>query len=62
MLQQQFFQKLVAAVSLGYENDSYFGTTPETLDTPSNRVDDYVFARSTIDLCVRGLVLSKHLL
>ena len=46
--QQQFFQKVVAAVSLGYENDSYFGTTPETLDTPSNRVDDYVFARSRL--------------
>ena len=46
--QHQFFQKLVAAVSLGYENDSYFGTTPETLDTPSNRVDDYVFARSRL--------------
>ena len=43
--QQQFFQKFVAAVSLGYENDSYFGTTP---DTPSNRVDDYVFARSRL--------------
>jgi hypothetical protein len=46
--QQQFFQKVVAAVSLGYENDSYFGTTPETLDTPSNRVDDFVFARSRL--------------
>ena len=45
--QQQFFQKFVAAVSLGYENDSYFGTTPEPY-TPSNRVDDYVFARSRL--------------
>ncbi|HEY5743291.1 MAG TPA: outer membrane beta-barrel protein [Terrimicrobiaceae bacterium] len=43
--QQQFFQRVVAAVSLGYENDSYFGTTP---DTPTNRVDDYVFARSRL--------------
>jgi hypothetical protein len=39
---QQFFQKLVAAVSFGYENDEYFGTTVET---PTDRVDNYVFVR-----------------
>ena len=41
-LSQQFFQKLVAAVSFGYENDEYFGTT---VDTPTDRVDNYVYAR-----------------
>lgn len=41
-LSQQFFQKLVAAVSFGYENDEYFGTTVET---PTNRVDNYVYVR-----------------
>ena len=41
-LSQQFFQKLVAAVSFGYENDEYFGTTA---DTPTDRVDNYVYAR-----------------
>ncbi len=41
-LSQQFFQKFVAALSFGYENDQYFGTTP---DTPTDRVDDYVFVR-----------------
>ena len=41
-VQQRFFQKLTAGVSFGYENDSYFGTTPET---PTRRVDDYVYAR-----------------
>jgi Putative beta-barrel porin 2 len=39
---QQFFQRLVASVGAGYENDSYFGTTPET---PTNREDNYVFVR-----------------
>jgi Putative beta-barrel porin 2 len=39
---QQFFQKLVAAVSFGYENDTYFGTTVET---PTNREDNYVYMR-----------------
>ncbi len=39
---QQFFQKLVAAVSFGYENDVYFGTT---VVTPTNRVDNYVYVR-----------------
>jgi hypothetical protein len=39
---QQFFQKLVAAVSFGYENDEYFGTT---VDTPTDRVDNYVYVR-----------------
>jgi hypothetical protein len=39
---QQFFQKLVAAVSFGYENDEYFGTTVET---PTDRVDNYVYVR-----------------
>jgi hypothetical protein len=41
-VQQRFLQKLVAALNLGYENDSYFGTTPET---PTERVDDYVYVR-----------------
>ena len=41
-LSQQFFQKLVAAVSFGYENDEYFGTT---VDTPTDRVDNYVYVR-----------------
>jgi hypothetical protein len=41
-LSQQFFQKLVAAVSFGYENDEYFGTTVET---PTDRVDNYVYVR-----------------
>ncbi len=41
-VQQRLLQKLVAALSLGYENDSYFGTTPET---PTERVDDYVYVR-----------------
>ena len=44
-VQQQFLQKLVAALNLGYENDSYFGTTPET---PTQRVDDYVYLRSRL--------------
>ncbi len=39
---QQFFQKVVAAVGFGYENDSYFGTT---VDTPTDRVDNYLFVR-----------------
>ena len=39
---QQFFQKVVAAVSFGYENDAYFGTTS---DTPTDRVDNYLFVR-----------------
>ena len=41
-ISQQFFQKVVAALSVGYENDTYFGTTTET---PTNRVDDYYFLR-----------------
>ena len=41
-ISQQFFQKVVAALSVGYENDTYFGTTTET---PTNRVDDYFFLR-----------------
>jgi hypothetical protein len=41
-LSQQFFQKLVAAVSFGYENDAYFGTT---VDTPTDREDNYVYVR-----------------
>jgi hypothetical protein len=41
-IQQRFLQKLVAGVSFGYENDSYFGTTPET---PTGRVDNYVYIR-----------------
>ena len=41
-VQQQFFQKFGAALSAGYENDQYFGTTPET---PTERVDNYVYVR-----------------
>jgi Putative beta-barrel porin 2 len=41
-ISQQFFQKVVAALSFGYENDAYFETTP---DTPTDRVDNYVFVR-----------------
>jgi Putative beta-barrel porin 2 len=41
-VQQRFFQKVVAAVNFGYENDSYFGTTP---GTETQRVDDYVYVR-----------------
>ena len=36
------FKNLLRRVNLGYENDSYFGTTPET---PTERVDDYVYVR-----------------
>ena len=39
---QQFFQRVVASVNFGFENDSYFGTTPET---PTNREDNYMFVR-----------------
>ena len=42
---QQFFQRVVTSVAFGYENDSYFGTTPET---PTNREDNYVFVRPRI--------------
>ena len=41
-VQQRFFQKVVAAVSFGFENDSYFGTTPET---QTQRVDNFVYIR-----------------
>lgn len=41
-VQQRFFQRLFGAVSFGYENDSYFGTTPET---PTQRVDNYLYVR-----------------
>jgi hypothetical protein len=41
-VQQRFLQRLFGAVSFGYENDSYFGTTPET---PTRRVDDYMYLR-----------------
>jgi Putative beta-barrel porin 2 len=41
-IQQRLFQKIVAAVHFGYENDTYFETTAET---PTNRVDDYFFVR-----------------
>jgi hypothetical protein len=41
-ISQGFFQKFVAALSFGYENDSYFETTA---DTPTDRVDNYVFIR-----------------
>ena len=44
-VQQRLLQKLVAGLNLGYENDSYFGTTPET---PTQRVDDYVYVRSRL--------------
>ena len=41
-VQQQFFQKFLAALSSGYENDAYFGTTPET---QTERIDNYVYVR-----------------
>jgi hypothetical protein len=41
-ISQQFFQKVVAALSFGYENDEYFATTS---DTSTDRVDNYVFVR-----------------
>ncbi len=41
-ISQGFFQKFVAALGFGYENDSYFETTA---DTPTDRVDNFVFIR-----------------
>jgi hypothetical protein len=41
-VQQQFFQKFAAELSSGYENDKYFGVTPEN---PTERVDNYVYVR-----------------
>jgi Putative beta-barrel porin 2 len=41
-VQQQFFQKFVAELSCGYENDTYFEATPER---PTERVDNYVYLR-----------------
>jgi hypothetical protein len=43
--QQRLFQKFIAGISVGYENDNYFGTTVDTL---SKRVDDYLFLRPKI--------------
>ena len=38
-------QKFTATVGVGYENDSYFGTTAET---PTDRVDNYLFVRPSL--------------
>ncbi len=44
-VQQRFLQKFTATVGVGYENDSYFGTTAET---PTDRVDNYLFVRPSL--------------
>jgi hypothetical protein len=42
-VQQRFFQKFIAQLSSGYENDQYIATTTD--EAPSDRVDNYVYIR-----------------
>ena len=44
-LQQRFFQKFLAGVNFGYENDKYFaaGDAP-----PTDRVDNFLYVRSSL--------------
>jgi len=46
-VQQRFFQKFIAGISVGYENDAYFSTTT-TAETPTDRVDNYITIRSRV--------------
>ena len=45
MAEQRFFQKFIAAVSVGYEVDSYFATGNAP---PTDRVDNYLYLRPTL--------------
>ncbi|HEY5742681.1 MAG TPA: outer membrane beta-barrel protein, partial [Terrimicrobiaceae bacterium] len=44
-VRQRFLQKITASAEVGYENDSYFGTSPET---GTNSTVNYFFIRSSL--------------
>ena len=57
--EQRFFQKYVAAISFGYENDVYSSTGTEAL---TNRVDNYALHTPQTEVFLHRMVVGKCLL
>jgi Putative beta-barrel porin 2 len=49
---QRFFQKFIAGISFGYENDAYFDNGVESPTNESNRVDNFIYVRPRLSYSV----------